>query len=130
MKSHDGLLRYRLLRLHLIQLMRCDVFLRHARNVSNDDKWPNVSQLRVALRFLLIRLNLSLIRLPFSFLSMRILSQRHFISQTVCLYLTNIHQFRLYTASFVLFSSQPPYCECECKEERVSILFPFFFMLK
>jgi len=61
---------------------------------------------------------------------MRILSQRHFISQTVCLHLTNISEFRLYAASFVLFSSQPPYCECECKEERVSILFPFFFMLK
>jgi len=61
---------------------------------------------------------------------MRILSQRQFISQTVCLYLTNIPKFRLYTEGFVLFSSQPPYCECECKEERVSILFLFFFMLK
>lgn len=61
---------------------------------------------------------------------MRILSQRLLISQTVCLALTNYYEFRLYTASLVLFSSQPPYCECECKEERVSILFPYFFMLK
>ena len=61
---------------------------------------------------------------------MRILSQRLLISQTVCFALTNNYEFRLYAASLVLFSSQPPFCECECKEERVSILFPFFFMLK
>ena len=61
---------------------------------------------------------------------MRILSQQLFISQTLCLALTNNYEFRLYTEGFVLFSSQPPYCECERKEERVSILFPHFFMLK
>ena len=127
MRSHDGLLRYRLLRLHLIQLMRCDVFLRHARNVSNDDKWTKRFAVARGTSISFNSFNSFMNKTPFFFLypcvfyTTTFLFHKHFAFA-----LTNHYEFRLYTAALCFFSSQPPYCECECKEERVSILFPFF----